>query len=72
MPPCSKGVCYYVYEKIFTITQEQLDFFKVDQAGGKDGNTIGNALYGNARNANQGAGEKYKYTLRNTGFFTKQ
>jgi len=22
MPPCSKGYCYYVYEKIFGITQE--------------------------------------------------
>jgi hypothetical protein len=22
MPPCSKGYCYYVYEKIFAITQE--------------------------------------------------
>jgi len=22
MPPCTGGVCYYVYEKIFNITQE--------------------------------------------------
>jgi len=22
MPPCTNGVCYYIYEKIFTITQD--------------------------------------------------
>jgi carbonic anhydrase len=45
MPPCTRGVCYYVYEKIFSITQAQLDYFKVK-----------NINY-NARQANQGLGE---------------
>lgn len=29
MPPCTKAYCYYVYEKVFQITQDQLDYFKV-------------------------------------------
>jgi len=29
IPNCTKLVCWYLYLKPFTITQEQIDFFKV-------------------------------------------
>lgn len=30
MPPCTNNVCWYLYEKVFSITQEEIDYFKVE------------------------------------------
>lgn len=58
MPPCTNYVCWYLYNSPFLITQQQLDFFKVDN------------VKHNIRTNNLAPLNTYKYNFFQEGLFS--
>jgi len=57
-PPCTPGVCWYIYESPFAITDDMLNKFVVPN------------LKSNARMNNLSADYRYRYSFFNKGSLT--
>jgi len=46
-PPCTKGICWYLYEEPFKITDDELNYFKVDgvEANYRQNNLVPYTMY---------------------------
>lgn len=60
MPNCLKAVCWYLYQQPFLLTQQNLDYFKVD------------GLASNVRNRDLASGvTPYRMTMLYSSYFKR-